>query len=166
MRVRVIGVAALMAVALALPACSSSSKSSSTTTTTGKSFHVTTDAGQVSLSLNGQLPPSWPSGFPVPSGATVAGSGSLVGGSQGVMVGAYTTTGPPADAFNFYKSSSSLTIDSSKSVGAGSAYVGNLKMSGTYPGDVAIVSLSGTTYIVVVLTGTGTSSSTAATSTT
>jgi len=154
MRFRVVGVLAISAL-VALTACSSSSKSSSgrgPTTTTPKSFHVQTADGQVSLSLTGQLPPNWPSGFPIPNGATPAGSGSFVNGGSGALVGVYTTSESPSDAFNFYKTDASLTVTSSKSAGAGSAYVGEIKLGGAYPGgSVTIVSYNGSTYIVVVL---------------
>jgi hypothetical protein len=117
------------------------------------SFQVSTDSGQVSLSLDGQLPPNWPSDFPVPSGATPAGSGSLTGSSSGVMVGVYQTTATPADTFAFYQSpSSGLTTSGAKSVGVGSSYVGRLKMSAPHNGSVTVVSHNSTTFIVIVIT--------------
>ena len=137
---------------LLLTACSSSSKSgSSTTTTTGKNFHVETPDGQVSLSLDGQLPPNWPATFPVPSAATAAGSGSLVNQDKGVMIGVYSTSESPQDVYNFYKTNSSLTVTSSKSAGAGSAYLGTIKLGAQYDGSsVVVASLSGV-YIVITL---------------
>lgn len=140
---------------LLIAGCSSSSKSSSNrnpTTTTPKSFQVQTPEGQVSLSLTGQLPPGWPSSFPVPSGATAAGSGSFVNGGSGALVGVYTTSQSGSDAFSFYKSNSSLTVASSKSAGVGNAYLGQVKLGGAYAGgSVTVTAVSGTTYIVVVL---------------
>jgi len=164
MRIRSLSVAALAALAIvALVGCGSSSKSSSSTTTTvsGKNVAVETPDGQVSLSLNGQLPPNWPAGFPVPSGATPAGSGSLVNAGSGVMIGVYTTTQPPADAFNFYKSNSSLTITNSKSIGTGSTYVGTLELGGSYTGNITIVAAgSGTNIVVTLKAGSSTTTTT------
>ena len=152
MRIRSVTAFAVLAIAL-LAACGSSSKSSSTTTTTvsGKNIAVQTPDGQVSLSLDGQLPPNWPAGFPVPSGATPAGSGSLVNGDTGVLVGVYTTTQPPADAFDFYKNNASLTVTNPKSIGTGDAYVGTLDLSGSYTGNVTVVATGSGTHIVVTL---------------
>ena len=56
----------------AVSGCSSSG-SSTASKTTARNFQVSTPNGQVSLSLDGQLPANWPSQFPVPSGAEVAG---------------------------------------------------------------------------------------------
>ena len=116
-------------------------------------FSVSTPNGQVSISLTGALPPNWPSGFPVPRGATPVGSGSLGGSSSGVKVAVYTASGSPEETFAFYQSpSSGLTTNSARSLGAGTSYVGRLKMSAPYTGSVTVVAHSGTTYIVVVIT--------------
>ena len=153
---RVMAVVAVLGI-IVLAACSSSSKSSSgtprsTTTTASKNLHVQTPEGQVSLSLNGQLPPNWPSSFPVPSGATPAGSGSLVKQGSGVMIGVYSTSQSSTDTFNFYKSNSSLTVTSSKSAGVGSVYLGTIKLGGSYAGSsVVITSTGGTTHITITL---------------
>jgi hypothetical protein len=151
--------------------CSSSSKSSNNNTTTtaaNKGFDISTPAGQVSLSLNGNLPPGWPTGFPVPTDATPAGSGSLVNSSKDVMVGAYTTTGTPSSAYNFYKTNSSLTVTEAKNVGVGGAFVGTVQFKGTYSGSVTVAGRNSKTYLVVVLKGssTATTSSTSSTSST
>ena len=121
-------------------------------------FQVSTPNGEVSLSLDGKLPPNWPGEFPVPSGAKVAGSGSVAGSSSGTSVAAYTTSQSPADAFAFYKDNSKLTTSGEKSVGAGSRYVGSAKITAPYTGSVTVVSHSGATYIVIVLTGSASSS--------
>ena len=155
---------------IVLAACSSSSKSTAnsnsrrdTTTTASKNLHVQTPDGQVSLSLNGQLPPNWPSSFPVPSGATPAGSGSLVKQGSGVMIGVYGTSQSPTDTYNFYKTNSSLTVTSSKSAGVGNVYLGTIKLGGSYAGSsVVITSTGGTTHITITLK----SGSTAGTTTT
>ncbi|MGZ4682587.1 MAG: hypothetical protein ACXWCM_03145 [Acidimicrobiales bacterium] len=145
--------------ALVLPtvACSSSSKSGSETTTTSttsassKSFEVTTADGQISLSLDGNLPPGWPTTFPVPDGASPAGSGSLAKGGSGKLVGVFTGSMTPQDAYDFYKSSTAYTVDDSQSLGAGSAYVGTVSFSGTYTGRVTVLSKGGSTTIVIVI---------------
>ncbi len=158
-RVRTVVAIGVVSVALVLPlaGCSSSSKSASTTSTTSttsgsdKSFEVTTADGQVSLSLDGNLPPGWPTTFPVPDGASPAGSGSLVKDGSGKLVGVFTGSMTPQDAFDFYKSSSAYTVDESQSLGAGSAYVGTVKISGTYTGRVTVLSKGGSTTIVIVI---------------
>ena len=79
MRTRIATALCIAVLLLGAAACSSDSSSSSknTTTTSNKGFEVSTPEGQVSISLSGSLPPNWPDGFPVPSGAEPAGSGSL-----------------------------------------------------------------------------------------
>lgn len=147
--------------------CSSddSNTSSSSTTTSkssGKSFQVTTPDGQASLSLDGRLPPNWPSGFPVAPNTKKAGSGSLGNTSKTVLVGVYSATGKPEDVFAFYKSSTAYTVDNSTSAGAGSAFVGTVEFSGAYSGNATVVSNEGTTYVIVSLEtgGAGSTSST------
>ena len=163
MRMRPVLALAALAIVL-LAACGSSSKSGSATTTTSlKNVAVETPDGQVSLSLDGHLPPNWPAGFPVPTGAAPAGSGSLVNGGSGLLIGVYSTTQPPADAFNFYKTNASLTVSNASSVGSGDKFVGMLELSGSYSGNVTVVAAGGQTYIVVTLTS---GSSTTTTTTT
>jgi len=146
---------------VAAAGCSSSSSSTASPATTGasptatnaaKNFQVSTPNGQVSLSLDGQLPPNWPSQFPVPAGAKPAGSGSLGGSSSATLVAAYTTSQSAPDAFAFYKDNSKLTTSDQKTAGAGARYVGRMKITAPYTGSVTVVSHSGTTYIVIVLT--------------
>jgi hypothetical protein len=134
-----------------------SSAQASPSSATG--FHVSTPNGQVSVSLNGQLPPNWPGNFPIPNGATPAGSGSLVGATSGVMVGVYSTSAQAPDTFDFYKSSAQLTTSGAKSAGGGSSFLGSLKVSAPYTGSVTVVKWKGSTYVVIVLTGTGASPS-------
>ena len=151
----------LLGCVVAAAGCSSSSSStaspattttSPTATSTAKNFQVSTPNGLVSLSLHGQLPPNWPSQFPVPSEATVAGSGSLGGSSSATLVAAYTTSESPSDAFAFYKDNSKLTTSGERSVSAGATYVGRAKITAPYRGSVTVLSHSGATYIVIVLT--------------
>jgi len=142
----------------------SSSKSSSTTTSKSsrKSFQVSTPDGQASLSLDGQLPPGWPSGFPVAPDTKKAGSGSLGNTNKTVLIGVFSATSKPEDVFNFYKSNSAYTVNNSSSAGAGSAFVGTVEFSGAYTGSASVVSNDGTTYVVVELDtgGAGATSST------
>ena len=162
-----LAVGLLLGCLAAAAGCSSSSSTASPATTTAspatttaspapartaQNFQVSTPNGQVSLSLDGQLPPNWPSQFPVPEGAKVAGSGSLGGSSSATLVAAYTTSAPPSDAFTFYTGNSELTTSGPKSAGTGSRYVGQVKITAPYTGSVTVVSHSGTTYIVIVLT--------------
>ena len=147
--------------------CSSddSNKSSSSTTSksNSKSFQVTTPDGQASLSLDGQLPPGWPSGFPVAPNTKKAGSGSLSNANKTVLIGVFSATSKPDEVFNFYKSSTAYTVDSSNSVGAGSAFVGNVQFSGNYTGNTTVVSNSGTTYVIVSLESAGAGGTTSST---
>ena len=140
--------------------CSSSSSSTATPATssaspapasTVRNFQVSTPNGQVSLSLDGQLPPNWPSAFPVPSGATVAGSGSLGGSSSAALAAAYTTSESPPAALAFYTGNSKLTTSGGKSVSAGEQYLGSVRVTAPYTGSVTVASHSGTTYIVITL---------------
>ena len=156
-----LAVGLLLGCLVAAAGCSSSSSStaspattttSPTATSTAKNFQVSTPNGLVSLSLHGQLPPNWPSQFPVPSGAAVAGSGSLGGSSSAALVAAYTTSESPSDAFAFYKDNSKLTTSGERSVGVGEHYIGRAKITAPYTGSVTVVSHSGTSYIVIVLT--------------
>jgi len=144
---------------LLLAACGgddSSSSSNTTSTVSNTHFDVETPDGQVSLALNGKLPPGWPSDFPVPDGASPAGSGSFVDTAKGgARIGVYQTSHSPDDTFNFYKSNDSLTIIASGSAGSGDNYVGTIQFGGSSPGNVTIVSRKKNsetkTYIVATL---------------
>lgn len=149
-------------------ACSSDESSTTTTareattTTEAKAgFEVSTPDGQVSLSLDGQLPNGWPSGFPLPDKAEPAGSGSLVGSTSGQLVAVYTTTQSGKDAFDFYTGQTALQPSDQKSIDS-TNFLGTMKITGPDPGSIAVTEVSGTTYIVVVLTTSGTSTSTTA----
>jgi hypothetical protein len=156
---------------LGLAACGSSSKKSSgsgnTSGTSPQNFQVQTPEGQVSLSLNGHLPPNWPANFPVPSDAKPAGSGSLANDSSGYMVAVYDSSQSPSDVFNFYKTNASLTVSSSRSAGVGSAYVGTISLGGDNAGSSVVVTSSGSgSRIIVTLKGGSASSTTTANVTT
>lgn len=106
----------------------------------------------MSVSLDGKLPPNWPSSFPVPAGAKAAGSGSLGGSSSTVMVGVYTTSKSAPDTFSYYTSNpKGLTTSGAKSVGSGSNYVGSVNITAPNTGSVTVVQHDSTTYIVAVL---------------
>jgi hypothetical protein len=74
------------------------------------------------------------------------------------MVGVYTVTGSPQEAYDFYRNDSSLNPSGASSVGAGQAFVGTMKISGSFTGRVNVASSGDTPYVVVVL-GTSSSSS-------
>ena len=149
MRTRIATVACLVLFIGGAAACSSDSSSSkNTTTTSNKGFEVNTPEGQVSISLSGSLPPNWPDGFPVPSGAEPAGSGSLGNSSATGFIGVFSTSESPQDAYSFYQSNSDLTVTSSSALGSGNAYVGYVAFSGDYSGWLVTVPHDGTLIIV------------------
>jgi hypothetical protein len=161
-------VAVVLAVAV-LAGCGGddNDSASTTTTTSGKSLQVETPDGQVSLSLTGDLPPNWPTSFPTPEGATPAGSGSLVNSTAGTLIGVYTTDQSASDAFDYYKTNTSLDVTSSSSAGVGTAYVGTVKLGGTYDGSsVVVAGANDTTYIVITIKPSSGGSSTSARTTT
>ena len=128
-----------------------STQASPTPTSTVKNFQLATPNGQVSLSLDGRLPPNWPGQFPIPSGTRAAGSGSLGGSASAVLVAVYTTSMSAPDAFAFYTDNTRLTTSGHRSVGAGAQYVGSATITAPYTGSVTVVSHSGTTQIVIAL---------------
>ena len=161
-----LGIVATLGLGAAVAAgCSSSdtattpttSTTTSTTTASGlpKNMAFDTPNGQVSLSLDGNLPPNWPAGFPIPSGATAAGSGSLGNTSKTGMVGVFSTAAAASDTFNFYKNNSSLTVSNPTSSGIASAFVGKVTLGGQYAGSVTVAGVGTTTLIIVVLTSGG-----------
>ena len=161
--------------ATGLGACSSDSSSDSTSTSastdrssvsTSKSsdgFSISTPAGEVSVSLSGDLPPGWPSDFPLPKKTDPAGTGSLGGSSSGTMVGVFSTKESGSDALDFYAGDSSLDPSSKKSAGGSSTFLGSVDLGGSYPGSVTVGEISGTTYIVAILNSDGAGSSTTTT---
>lgn len=162
----------LVVIATGTAACSDSSSDASTTTTTrkeatttvkAKNFEVSTPDGQVSLSLDGQLPPGWPTSFPVPTKTEAAGSGSLEGSTSGYLVAVYTSTGSGKDAFDFYTSQTELQPSEQKSLGS-TNFVGTMKIASPETGSITVTEVSGTTYIVVILKTSGSSTSTTASS--
>jgi hypothetical protein len=156
----VLGAMLLLAAACTSASPLSSASPSSSESPNARNFQVTTPDGQVSVSLNGKLPPNWPSDFPVPKGADVAGSGSLGGSDQTAHVAVYSTSQAPNDAYSYYTSNSDLTTNSAHSAGVGSAFVGTMKLTAPYTGSVTVLARNNTTYILIVLhlPGTGTAS--------
>ncbi len=148
------------ALAAAGSACSSSSNTSSNTTVTSpassapKHFEVTTPYGQVSISLDGKLPPGWPSGFPVPKEAQPVGSGSLGGAASTSLVAVYSSTSTPATLIDFYTSDTRLTTSGRSSIGAGSAEVVSVAVTAPYKAHLTALSRGTTTYLVIDLTQT------------
>ena len=146
--------AVVMTTLVTFAGCSSSSSktgSSATTASPSRSFTVETPNGGVSVSLDGRLPSAWPSSFPIPSGATPAGSGSVAGSTKSNMIAVFETTGSGPDTFNFYKTSSALSVSEANSVGAGNSFVGHLTVSGSYSGSVTVTEHSSQTVIVIYL---------------
>ena len=153
-------------------ACSSDGGDATTTTektvTTSdapKDLSVSTPQGEVSLSLDGNLPPDWPEDFPTPDRTDVAGSGSLAGSDSGVMVGVYTTKESGQDAFDFYAKDDTLEPTDPKSAGIGSGFLGSVDIGGDYDGSVTVAGISDTVYIVVVLNTEGADSTSSTTTT-
>src|SRR3954465_1511227 len=118
---RVVVIAGLVAAIGA--GCSSSAKSSATTTTTvpveTKGFQVETPGGQVSLSLDGLLPPNWPANFPGAPHAAAARSGARGHPARPSLGGGYSTTDAADETFRFYASTPAYHVDTSSSIGAG-----------------------------------------------
>ena len=162
---------ALLLAATLVPACSGEEASTTTTTTStttkaSKDFNVATPDGQVSLSLDDKLPPGWPEGFPVPGGATPAGSGSLGGTDSTLLVGVYTTGTKPEQAFDFYRSSSKLTTANPSSLGSGSAFLGTIEVTGPQSGRVTVMPGGDGSYIIITLDAPGATGGTGSTATT
>ena len=163
-------IAALTAVIVLIgaSACSSDSDDSSSTTTTAKDqsldsnssngFNISTPEGEVSVSLDGELPSGWPSDYPLPRRTDAAGSGALADTSSGVMVGVYTTKESGQDAFDFFTGETSLVPSSESKAGGSSNFLGSMTTAGSYPGSVTVGEVKDSTYIVVILTNEGTDS--------
>jgi hypothetical protein len=142
----------------AVVSCSSDDGATTTTTTTeeSKDFQISTPAGEISVSLDGKLPTGWPTGFPVPDGATPAGSGSLGGKDKTVQVGVFSSSGSARESFDFYTSDTSLGTDEVSTIGSGSTFLGTAKLTGDYSGQVAVTPSADGSYIIVVLQTAGT----------
>jgi hypothetical protein len=121
--------------------------------TLNPSMEVTTPDGQVSLSLDGELPPGWPPLFPLPPGTTPAGSGSLIRDESGGMVGVFRISGSTEDAFAFYRSNPDVPVTDVSSLGIGRAFVGRAKLAGPYEGSVTVGGAGDADLMVIVLRG-------------
>lgn len=159
-RTRIAASTALACLVLAGAACSSeNSASTSTSTSTSsatlpQSFQVDTADGQVSLSLDGKLPPGWPKDFPVPASAQPAGSGSLGTSTDSTLrVGVYTTGDPGDSVLDFYSNDPDLVTTGRKGAGLGDNFAGRIELTSPYTGSVTVVSRQGNTYLVVTLKG-------------
>lgn len=145
-----------LALVVAASCSSSSTKSAPATTVTpttqaAKHLTVVTPEGQATLSLDGQLPPGWPAQFPLPAGATAAGSGSLGSGEKGAAVAVFNAAQTPTQTFDFYRTDKTLTVSSAKAVGSGSAYLGRVSFSNPWNGSVTVVPSGSASMAVVVL---------------
>lgn len=168
MTIRLTAAAAAAALVLGAAACSSESATTTTTepvssTTRPQSFQVETPEGQVSLSLDGKLPLGWPGGFPVPESAEPAGSGSLGGSDKAVRVGVFTTNESGESTLDFYTQDQSLQTTGRHAAGVGENFVGRLTLTSPYTGSVNVASRQGSTYLVIVLQGDTTASTTSTT---
>jgi hypothetical protein len=154
--------ALLIGVLVAVTAgCGSSTARSTTgsaTTAPAKNFVVATPVGQVSVSLDGHLPPKWPTSFPVPKGAEPAGSGSLGGTASTYSIAVYSTPTSPADSVAFYTGDPALTTSGATIIGAGSSYVGTVRITAPYNAQVTALTTGSTSYLVIALEGSGATS--------
>lgn len=116
-------------------------------------IEVSTPEGQVSVSLNGKLPPNWPSNTPVPPGAHLAGSASLVGKSNGIKAGVYRSGQSPQQVYEYYTSESSITTTSKSAVGSGSNFVGRVSITAPITANITIVPYQHGSLIVIVIPG-------------
>lgn len=124
---------------------------STTTVVASGSFEVATPDGQVSLSLDGDLPPGWPDDFPLPADTEPSGSGSLGDESSAVLVGVFTTTLSGPDAFSFYVEDDELELGAQTQAGKDDRFVGSAELVSPYEGSVTVLSREGSTYVVVLL---------------
>lgn len=161
---RIAASTALASLVLAGAACSSNNSASTTTAAEGatstssaslpQSFQVDTADGQVSLSLDGKLPPGWPKDFPVPASAQPAGSGSLGTSADSTLrVGVYTTSDSGDTVLDFYSNDPDLVTAGRKGAGLGDNFAGRIELTSPYTGSVTVVSRQGKTYLVVTLKG-------------
>jgi len=163
-RIAILGLSSLLFVTAACSSTTSTSPaatSSPATTAATKNFQVSTPDGQVSLSLDGKLPPNWPSDFPVPRDATAVGSGSLGGSSSTTSVAVYSTSQSASDVLAFYTGNSKLTTASSSLIGSGSNLVGSVKITDPYTAGVTSLSRGDQTYLIITLKASTTGTTTA-----
>ena len=154
MKTRRVAICGLVGLVLTVAGCSATAgQSASATGSAGQAdFQVATPDGEASLTLDGHLPPNWPSGIPIPEPAQVAGSGKIDESGAADTVAVYSTLKPAPDTFTFYTSSNAIKGTYGGVLGYGSAYRGRLRFTAPYPGSVTVVTHGGRTYIVIVLT--------------
>jgi|tagenome__1003787_1003787.scaffolds.fasta_scaffold20982259_4 hypothetical protein len=152
-RTRMLALCTAALLTLALGAgCSSDSKGSPTTTTRKEAgFQIATPDGNASVTLNGDLPAGWPTAFPIPDDADVAGSGSVSGSDSSTMVAVYSVAGDASDTYDFYKSNTAFHVTSSSSAGIGSAFVGSVQFDGAFTGSITLAGRNARTYLAIVL---------------
>ena len=147
----VVSAAVVCLITLFATACGSSSKSSTSSESSKGNFSITLPDGQASLSLTGALPPGWPSDFPVPPNATVAGSGSIGGKATTRLVAVFSYSMAAADAYHFYTQNANVHVSDADSAGVGNSFIGKMTLDSPYKGSLAVVGRNNTTYIVVEL---------------
>jgi hypothetical protein len=143
----------LASLAVCTVAGASACTSSSSSDKSRSHFEISTADGQVSVSLDGRLPPGWPTNVPVPSGAEPAGSGSLVGKSNGFMIAVYKTTDSPQQVYDYYTTEPSITLTSKSSVGSGSTFVGRVQMTAPVTATTTIFPHDNETLIAITMRG-------------
>ncbi len=82
--------------------------------------------------------------------------------TAGQLVAVYSTTQSGEDAFDFYAGQTSLQPSEEKRIG-NTSFLGTMKIASPEPGSITVTEVSGTTYIVVVLSTSGRSTSTTVT---
>jgi hypothetical protein len=148
---RLLLVVTLVLTAALVASCSSNPSANNPQTKPTRAFTVYTPEGKVSVFLTGDLPAHWNSTFPLPQGATPAGSGVLENSKKKVQIGVFSTPTSPSSAFTFYRYSSFLSVTRSASVGVHDAFVGWLQTTGALPGVVAVLNKDAGTYVVALL---------------
>lgn len=118
---------------------------------TPKQVEVQTANGQLSLSLNGELPPHWPHDAPVPPGSHTAGSASLVGESHGLMAGVFRNRQSPEEVYSYYTTANSITVQSQSAVGSGNRFAGRVVVTRPVDANVTVVPYQHETLIVIVI---------------
>ena len=126
-----------------------------TTAAVDRDRTITTPDGQVTLSLDGELPANWPADVPLPQGSTVAGSGSLSGGTAPARIAVFRTAASPSDAWRSYTSNTDLRTANPSSVGTGSAFVGTVELISPLAARVTVVPGDDGSYVIVTVPGSG-----------
>jgi hypothetical protein len=145
-----LALAILLALIVIASACSST-PSTSPTTTTRHAFTVSTPGGTATLSLNGKLPRGWTRRFPVPPGASPAGSGSLENASHSYVVAVFHVPSSGEEALNYYKRQAPIEMQGVTSTGSGTSFIGSGRFSGQWNGALTIIGGPHNTLLVIEL---------------